>query len=170
VKAYELTTLNHLPKSHWLLSRSEQDRARDVLLKWKKKNKDATIYHEMLVETLVRLHLIEQRLVNQTQFFSGETTDYRYIGKDRKSDISTEDAERKTREFDKYFFPVVKLKGEYLKLGLANSINLNITEDGSVQSLFDALADDERKKLDAYRRHAGRSGIGTNGTQEISTN
>lgn len=153
----ELTTLNHLYKSHWLLTRSEQDRFRDIVLKWKRGNKDASIFHEMLVESLVRLHLMEQRLVNQSQFFFGEQTDYRFIRETRTGDISTEDAQQKRREFDAYYWQVVKHKTELLKLAMANSINLNITENGSVQSLFSALSTTEREKLSNYKGSNGRS-------------
>lgn len=153
----ELTTLNHLFKSHWLLSRSEQERFRDIVLKWKRVNRDASIFHEMLVESLVRLHLMEQRLVNQSQFFFGEQSDYRYIRESRTGDISTEDAQQKKREFDLYYWQVVKHKTELLKLAMANSINLNITENGSVHSLFSALSTTERDKISNYKGSNGRS-------------
>lgn len=170
MKAYELTTLNHLFKSHWLLSRAEQDRFRDIVMSWKRKNKDATIFHEMLVESLVRLHLMEQRLVNQTQFFDGESTDYKYIREDRKGDISREDSSRKAAEFDKYFWAVMKHKTDLLKLAMANNISINITEDGSVHSIFSALGDDERRKLSDIRSHGGRSAVGSNGKTESQAN
>lgn len=146
MRTYELTTLNHLFRSHWLLDRAEQERFRDIVLKWKRTNKDADIFHEMLVESLVRLHLMEQRLVNRTQFFSGEKTDYRYIREEKAGDIPTEDAQRKQAEFDKYFFTVLKHKTELLKLAISNGINLNITEEGGIQSLFSALAAQEKSK------------------------
>lgn len=109
---------------------------------------------------------MEQRLVNQSQFFFGETTDYRYIRETRTGDISTEDAQQKKREFDLYYWQVVKHKTELLKLALANSINLNITDGGSVHSLFSALSATERDKISAYRGNNGRSVVRDNGETE----
>jgi translation initiation factor 2 alpha subunit (eIF-2alpha) len=170
MRGSELTTLDYFYKSYWLLSRQEQERFRSIVMKWKKTNRDASIFHEMLVESVVRLHLIEQRLVNQTTFMFGETTDYRYIGEQKRGEITTEDAARKQAEFDKYFFNVIKHKTELLKLAMANSINLNITEDGSIHSIFSALSETERSKLDRYKGNGvGRSHSANNGQGQTET-
>lgn len=155
----ELSSLNGFQKSWWLFTRSEQIRFRTITMKWKHKNKDASIFHEMLVESLVRLHLFEQRIINRTQFFFGDVTEYRYDEGERTGDITAEDMKEKKREFDTYYWQVVKHKTELLKLAMANNISINLTEDGSIHSLFSALSDTERTKLSTLKkeRNNGRS-------------
>ncbi len=149
MKQYELTTLNHFPKANWLVGRCEEMRFRDIVLAWKVKNKTADQYREMIFEDLVTNHLLCQRLKDRTRFFDGSPTDYRNVKEDRSTDISTEDAARKAREWKENYPMLMQTKIQLFKLALASKIE--ITGDVSASSFFGAFDERERKALDKYR-------------------
>lgn len=155
MRTYELTTLNHLQKMHHLVGYGEQQRFRDIVLAWKRENRNADVIRQMLFEELVRTHLLIQRLADRTRFFDGSPTDYRNLRQERCADVSEEDMQRKQREWDKHYPVLVKFKIELLKIALANKIE--IVGDLTASSLFSALDERERKQLDKYRNN-GSSG------------
>jgi len=157
VREYELATTWGLPKQSWLVTRHERERFGRMLRKWKRENPKATLIQEMLAESLVRLHIWEQRLVDRRTFFDGERTDYQEVA-DHKPDVDTEDLERKMKEWKELMPLVIKWKTELLKLALANGVNLQITGDArNVSALFGALDQSEREKVNSYRGSSGEN-------------
>lgn len=148
MKPYELSTLEGLPKQAWLFARSERDRFHGIAAKWKRDNPNATPVQEMLFESLLRCHLWEQRLVDSRQYFSGEPTDYKQIA-DKTPDVSSEDLNRKATEFEKYMPLIQRWKVEYLKLALANKIE--ITGDFDLATL-----------VQSYQQHTHGEGSNLN--------
>lgn len=138
MRQYELTSLWGLSKQSWLVSRQERERFGKMIRKWKKENPKSTLVQECLIEDLVSLHIMAQRLRDCRYFFDGEMTDYEQV-EDHKTDTSTDDLQRKSKEFDKYYERLQKMKTELYKLALANSINLNLNGDASVTALFKAI-------------------------------
>lgn len=92
----------------------------------------------MLIEDLIALHIMTQRIRDRRHFFDGEKTDYEQVAK-HDVDIESEDLQRKTREFDKYYRDLMKMKTELFKLALANNISINLNGDMDVTSLFKAV-------------------------------
>lgn len=145
MRQYELTSLWGLPKQAWLVSRQERERFGKMVRAWRKQNPKPTLVQECVIEDLIALHIMVQRLRDQRHFFDGEKTDYGEVG-DHQTDISTEDLQRKSKEFDKYYERLQKMKTELYKLALANSINLNLQGDASVTALFKAIDGDKGKE------------------------
>jgi len=157
MRKYELTSLDGLTYQCWLATRWEQKRFADLIRAWKKQNPKATVIQEMLVESLVRCHVWEQRLVDRRLFFDGERTDYKQVA-DRDVDISTDDLNRKSREFKEMMPLIQRWKTDLLKLALANNVSLNINGDiRNVSSLFGALDETELGKLETYRDNGSRN-------------
>ena len=122
-----------------------------MMRRYKKENPKSNLFQEMIAESLIRVHIWEQRIADRRYFFDGETTDYRQTG-DHETDVSTDDANRKLREFKELMPLIQRWKTDYLKLALANNVNLNIHGDvRNVSSLFGALDETERQRLDAYK-------------------
>lgn len=122
--SHELSTLEGLSKQCWL-SKQEQTRFRSIVLKWKQETPKATIVQQMLFESLCRVHLLEQRLIDKRLFWDGSETDYRVIDPQRKmTDVGDEDRNRKAREFEKWYPQVMRWKSDLLKLALAEKIEL----------------------------------------------
>jgi len=158
---YELDTNYGLAKSWYLLDRREQVVFRKLTTKWRRKNKDADLYDQMIFETLVRLHLIEQRLVSFRYTLFDVHDEAEYIKQDRRQNVDSDVIEKKYEEFNKYFPMILKLKAEYLKLAKASKIE--ITGDISASSLFAALDQNERIKLQEYKSISDNNG--NNGTR-----
>lgn len=136
MREYELSTLHGFQKQNWLVNRQERQRFSKCIRKWKAENPKATIIQEMLIESLVRLHIFEQRLCDQRIFFFGEKTDYSQVT-DHKTDVDSEDLKVKQKEFETFMPQIQRWKTDLLKLAMANSINVNL--DGTVSDLFRAL-------------------------------
>lgn len=131
----------------WLISRQEQLRFASMVRVWKKENPKSTLIQEMIIESLLRMHLWEQRLCNRKYFFDGTPSSYVQV-RDREIDVMSDDLEIQTREFDKYMPQVQRWKNDLLKLALANNVSLQITGDaGNVSALFGALDERDGKKL-----------------------
>lgn len=143
MKQYELTTLWSLPKQCWLVSRSERERFGKLIREWRKENPKPTIIQQMLIESLLRLHIWEQRLVDRRTLFNGEKCDYQQVGT-HDVDIDSEDLAAKQCEFDKMMPQIMRWKSDLLKIAMANNINLNVNTDTDVTALFKAV-----DKLDA---------------------
>lgn len=137
MRGYELSTISGFTKSNWLLNRAEQLRFHAIAVAWKKANKNATEERVMLFESLLRVHIFEQRLCNNSMTFFGDKTVTQYVKEDRSLAVDSEDMAKKRAEFGAHWYPMMKIKIELLKLSLANSINLDIGTD--VSSLFHAL-------------------------------
>lgn len=66
--AYDLISVNGLPKQCWLLDNQEQRLWRDLCRKWSKDNPNAGIEKTIIAETLIRLHIMEHRLIDRCGF------------------------------------------------------------------------------------------------------
>jgi hypothetical protein len=146
----ELQTLQGLSKQSWL-TKEEQSRFRDVIKAWKTENPNAPREKQILIESLVRCHIWEQRLIDKRYFFNGSRTDYRVVDGRKTSDLSDEDQERKDTEWLQYMPLVQRWKTDYLKLALANSIDVQVVND--ISSLFAALDTKERQRVGSYRNN-----------------
>lgn len=135
MREYELSTFWGFPKQSWL-SNNERQRLGRMLRKWKKENPKPTLLQEMLIESIVRLHIWEQRLVDNRVTFDNQKTDYQQVA-DKKTDVDSEYLSQKQKEWEKYMPQIMKWKAEYLKIALANKIEINM--DGTVSDLFKAL-------------------------------
>ena len=113
MRQYELTSNWGLSKQSWLCSRQERERYGKMIRKWTQEHPKATLVQECLIEDLIALHILVQRLRDCRYFFDGEKTDYEQVA-DHKTDVSTEDMERKSKEFDKYFERLQKMKTDTL--------------------------------------------------------
>lgn len=122
--SHELATLEGLSKQCWL-SKAEQQRFRSVVLKWKAENPKASIVQQMLFESLCRVHILEQRLIDKRLFWDGSETDYRIVDGRKTSAMGDEDSQRKAREYDKYMPMVMGWKVNLLKLALAEKIEIS---------------------------------------------
>jgi len=107
-----------------------------MVRQWRKENPKPTLIQEMLIEDLVALHIMTQRIRDRRHFFDGEKTDYEQVAK-HDVDIESEDLQRKTREFDKYYRELQRMKSDLYKLALANDIRIDVS--GDVSELFSAL-------------------------------
>ncbi len=137
MRGYALDSMAGLRQSWWLLTRAEQQRVHTLASQWKKKNKNATEAEEILFESLLRCHVFEQRLINNTTTFWGDETVHRYHRGDKALSVDADDMAKKEKEFKDLWFQMMKMKVELLKLSLANSINLDIGTD--VTTMFHAL-------------------------------
>ena len=134
MRKYELDTMYGLSHSSWLVTREEIKRWNQICREVKKSKPD--VLHQMVLESLIRCHIWEQRLVDRRYFWNGDRTTYCKTA-DHEQDIDTEDLDRKQKEWDRYFPLVTRYKMDLLKLALANSIDLSVT--GDVTQLFSAL-------------------------------
>ena len=137
MREYELSTLWGLSKQSWLISRAERERFGKMVRQWRKENPKPTLIQEMLIEDLIALHIMTQRLRDRRYFFDGEKTNYEQVKK-HEPDIETEDLQRQSREFDKYYRELQRMKSDLYKLALANNISINLNGDMDVTSLFKA--------------------------------
>lgn len=156
MREYELTTTWGLPKQSFLVTRQERERWGRIVRQWRKEHPKSTVVQQMLFESLARYHILAQRLVDNRVFFDGTPTCREEVA-DHKVDIDSEDLARKQKEFDKYMPLFERWRVELLKLALANGVSLQIVGDArNVSSLFGALDQTEREKLEQYRN--ARSG------------
>lgn len=121
---HELATLQGLSKQSWL-TKQEQQRFRSVVMKWKRETPKATIVQQMLFESLVRVHLFEQRLIDKRVFFDGSPTDYRVVDGRKTADVGGEDRQRKEQEFERWYPQVIRWKSDLLKFALAEKIEIS---------------------------------------------
>lgn len=121
--SYELSTLEGLSKQCWL-TKNEQHRFRSIIMQWRKENKDASIIHQMMVESLVRVHIFEQRLIDNRTFFDGSATDYRVCDGRKTADMGDEDRQRKEREYEKWMPQIMRWKNDLLKIAMASKIEI----------------------------------------------
>lgn len=146
--SWELITLKGISKQSWLTA-DEQDRFKTVLRQWTKENPNATTPQIHLVELLVRNHLMIQRLFSKRYFMDGSrVTSYTATEGHKTSEIDEEDAKRKAREFDHWYPILTSIETKLLQLALANSIEVNVTND--ISSLFSAI-DAQNGTRTAYR-------------------
>ena len=136
MRQYELDTLWGLSKQSWLVTRQERERFGRIIRKWRKENPKSTTIQEMLAESLIRFHIMEQRLIDRRILFDGTPTNYEQI-KDHEVDVESDDLKQKQREFDKMMPQVMRWKIDLLKLAMANDIRIDVT--GDVSELFAAL-------------------------------
>lgn len=163
MRRYELTTIEGFTMQSWLVTRPEQNRFVGMARRWKKENPKSNLVQEMIAESLIRLHIFEQRLVDRRVFFDGEKTDYQQVA-DRMVDVSTEDLQRQSREFEKYMPLIQRWKLEWAKLALAQHVSLSIVGDaGNIHSLMGALNAKERRQVEEYR-------VGDNGSSDQMPN
>lgn len=142
---YELSTLEGLPKQCWLFDAHEQHRFRSIVMKWRKENPTATIEKQILIEGLIRCHLWEQRLIDRRRFWNGTATDYRVLDGRKQVDVSDEDQTRKDKEWLQYMPLIQRWKQDYLKLALANSIDVQVVND--LSSLFSAIDAEDKQRI-----------------------
>jgi len=93
-------------------------------MQWKRDNPKADIVKQMLCESLVRVHLFEQRLVDKRVFWDGSETDYRVMTGRKTADLGDEDRRRKEQEFERWYPMVMKWKNDLLKIALAEKIEI----------------------------------------------
>jgi len=93
-------------------------------MQWRKDNPKASVIQQMLMESLVRVHLFEQRLIDKRRFFDGSLTDYRVEDGRKTADLGDEDRQRKEKEFEKWYPQVIRWKNDLLKLALAEKIEI----------------------------------------------
>lgn len=136
MRQYELTTIWALPKQAWLVNRAERERFGKCVRQWRKENPKANIVQQMLFESLVRLHIWEQRLVDNRCLFNGEKTDRQEI-RDHEVDVHSEDLRQKEAEFKEMMPQIMRWKTELLKLALANNVNVDVS--GDLSQLVQAL-------------------------------
>ncbi len=149
--AYEITSVNGFPKQCWLFDSQEQRLWRDLCKKWKKENPSAGVEKEIVAETLIRLHIMEHRLVDRRRFWNGsDATSYRVEDGRKTASIDTEDAERQTKEFDRYYWQILAMKERYLKLALANSIEIAI-DNNDISALFAAMDAQDKQRMQSFR-------------------
>lgn len=143
--------MRSLPGTAIFNCRSEYDRFVNLVKHWRKDNPSvkAGDLRSLIVERLLVLHVLMQRLHDRRYFWNGEKTTFQNAGKDHEFTLAAEDAERKDREFWKYYPELHRWQTDLLKLALANDISVNLTGDlGGVQSLFGAI--DKRKVKDTH--------------------
>src|SRR5262245_44113746 len=134
--SYELISLQGLSKQCWL-TKEESVRFRSLCQQWKRENQNATVPQITLVEDYIRNHLLIQRLVDKRMFFDGSRTSYSVIDGRKTSEIDSEDQARKAKEFEKWYPILMGLEIKLLQLALANSIEVNVSND--LSSLFNAV-------------------------------
>lgn len=145
-----LETMRSLPATTVFNCRAEYDRFVNLVKHWKRDNPSvkAGDLRSLIVERLLVLHVLMQRLHDKRFFWNGERTTFQNAGADHEFCLSAEDAERKDREFWKYYPELHRWQCDLLKLALANDISLNLSGDiGGVQSLFGVL--DKKKSAGA---------------------
>jgi len=141
MRKYEFDCNYGMSYSSWLYNRQEINRFAKILRELKKSKPD--ILRQMVLESLVRLHIQEQRLNDRRYFWDGETTSYAKTAPHER-DILEEDMKRKEREWDKYMPNIMKWKLEYMKLALANDISIDL--QGDITQLFKAIDTDGKEK------------------------
>jgi hypothetical protein len=137
-----LETMRSLPTTAVFNNRAEYDRWVNLVKHWRNANKGikAGDLRSLLVERILILHVLLQRLHDKRFFWDGTPTTFQNAGADHEFTMSAEDGERKDREYWKYYPDLHRWQLDLLKLALASNVSLNISGDiGGVQSLFGAL-------------------------------
>lgn len=148
-----LETLRSLPTTAIFNHRSEYDRFVNLVKHWQRDNPSvkAGDTRSLIAERLIILHVLIQRLHDKRYFWDGSPTTFQNAGSDHAFTMSAEDAERKDKEFWRYYSELHKWQLDLLKLAMASSVNLNLSgEIGSIQSLFGALDSTEKRQIASY--------------------
>lgn len=160
-----LDTLKSLPTTAIFNNRRECDRFVNLVKAWKRDNPSvkAGSPQALIAERYLILHVLIQRLHDKRYFWDGSETTFQNAGADHEFTLSSEDAERKDKEFWTHYEKLARWQLDLLKLAMAASVNLNVTGDvGSIHSLFGAMDQMELRKVATHRN-------GSNGKTEETT-
>mgnify|MGYP006969356726 FL=1 len=146
-----------LTKQSFLLTRQERERYNKIVRRYKKEFGSAhNLMQQMAAEHCITLHIMIQRLIDRrlTLF---DATDYEVI-QPHTPDIDSEDIRKKETEFNKYFAMLNREMREWMKLLLADKVE--IVSD--VSQFFANLTNDEQHRMMSYRGNGEKQETNSN--------
>lgn len=136
----ELTVNTGLQHTEWAFHRGEKDRYTAILRQWLHEHPKATIEQQMIADQYIWLHILIQRLKSRAVFLDGTKTSF------LKGDMLAEDIDRKQNELREWLPVLMRQQLEYLKIALAQGINLiSLSDNKSITDLIRATRNQQEQ-------------------------